>query len=154
MNLDYPPLFLYYLYLLGAIGNIGNIAQTFLYDILLKLPSIFADCVIAFILYKMAEKRMSKNWTMFIVSIWLFNPMILLDSACWGQVDSLLALALLVSAYCIEKDRYPWASIALAFAITLKPQGFSLCRSLVRALKAAHPRNRVAACKKIAPVCI
>ena len=140
MNLDYPPLFLYYLYLLGAIGNIGNIAQTFLYDILLKLPSIFADCVIAFILYKMAEKRMSKNWTMFIVSIWLFNPMILLDSACWGQVDSLLALALLVSAYCIEKDRYPWASIALAFAITLKPQGiffvpilgFALLRQLIR----------------------
>lgn len=123
MNLDYPPLFLYYLYFLGLVGRIGNIGQTLLFDVLLKLPSMLADCVIAYLLYKMAKGRMSKNWTLFLVAIWLFNPMVLLDSACWGQVDSLLALALLLSAYCIEKDRYAWASVALAFAVTLKPQG-------------------------------
>ncbi|MFR1517997.1 MAG: glycosyltransferase 87 family protein [Clostridia bacterium] len=140
MNLDYPPLFLYHLYLLGAVGNIGNIGQSLLFDVLLKLPSMLADCVIAYILYKMAEKRMSKNWTMFLVAIWLFNPMVLLDSACWGQVDSLLALALLLSAYFIEKDRYLWAAVSLAFAVTLKPQGiffvpilgFALLRQLIR----------------------
>lgn len=140
MNLDYPPLFLYYLSLLGAVGKIGNIAQTVFFDLLLKLPSMLADCVIAYIFYKMAAKRMSKNWTLFLVAIWLFNPLVLLDSACWGQVDSLLALALLAAAYCIEKDRYGWAAAALACAVTLKPQGiffvpilgFALLRQLIR----------------------
>ena len=139
MNLDYPPLFLYYLYFLGLVGRIGNIGQTLLFDVLLKLPSMLADCVIAYVLYKMARGRMSKNWTLFLAAVWLFNPMVLLDSACWGQVDSLLALALLLSAYCIEKDRYAWAAVALAFAVTLKPQGiffvpilgFALLRQLI-----------------------
>ena len=100
---------------------------------------MLADCVIAYVLYKMARGRMSKNWTLFLAAVWLFNPMVLLDSACWGQVDSLLALALLLSAYCIEKDRYAWAAVALAFAVTLKPQGiffvpilgFALLRQLI-----------------------
>lgn len=123
MNLDYPPLFMYFLYILGAVGNTFNITQTALFDVLLKLPSIAADCVIAYIIYKMAAKRMNKNWTLFIVSLWLFNPVVLLDSACWGQVDSILALALLLSAYYIQTNRYGFSAAALAFAVTLKPQG-------------------------------
>lgn len=140
MNLDYPPLFMYFLYILGAVGNTFNITQTVLFDALLKLPSIAADCVIAYIIYKLAVKRMSKNWTLFIVSLWLFNPVVLLDSACWGQVDSILALALLLSAYYIETNRYGFSAAALAFAVTLKPQGiffvpilgYALLRQLIR----------------------
>lgn len=123
ISLDYPPLFMYYLYFMGLVGKAADITQTVGYDLLLKLPSLLADCAIAFIIYKIAHKRMSKNWTMFVVAIWLFNPIVLLDSACWGQVDSILALAILLSAYWIEKEKYEFSAIALAFAITLKPQG-------------------------------
>ena len=140
LSLDYPPLFMYHLYIIGKISNIGGIAQSALFDVLLKFPSLVADCVIAYLLYKISSKHLSKNWIFLIVSIWLFNPMVLLDSACWGQVDSLLTLALLLSAYFLEKDRYVWASVALAFAVTLKPQGiffvpilgFALLRQLFR----------------------
>lgn len=123
INLDYPPLFMYYLYFMGLIGKATGITESVGYDLLLKLPSLIADCVIAFYVYKIANKRMSKNWTLFIVAIWLFNPIVLLDSACWGQVDSILALAILLSAYYIEQEKYEKSAIALAFAITLKPQG-------------------------------
>lgn len=123
ISLDYPPLFMYHLYFIGKIGNLLGITQTVAYDMLLKLPSLIADCVIAYIIYKIAYKKMNKDWTLFIVIIWLFNPMVLLDSACWGQVDSILALALLLAAYFIEKEKYNFSAIALAFAITLKPQG-------------------------------
>ena len=139
INLDYPPLFLYYLNFMGHIGRIFDVTQSLFYDVLLKLPAIIADCVIAFVIYLIANKRMSRKWTTFIVAMWLFNPMVILDSACWGQVDSILALALLLSAYCIEKDQYVLSAVALAFAITLKPQGiffvpilgFALLRQLI-----------------------
>lgn len=123
INLDYPPLFLYYLNVLGHIGRIGNISKTLLYDVLLKLPSIVADCAIAFIIYKIASKRMNKSFTMFIVAAWMFNPVVILDSACWGQVDSILALFILLAAYFIEQDKYALSAFSLALAITLKPQG-------------------------------
>jgi len=123
INLDYPPLFMYYLYFLGIIGKVFGITQTVAYDMLLKLPSLVADCVIAYLIYKIAGKRLNKNWTLFVVAVWLFNPMVLLDSACWGQVDSILALALLFAAYFIEKGKYEFSAIAVALAITLKPQG-------------------------------
>lgn len=123
IHLDYPPLFMYYLYFMGLIGDALGITQTVAYDMLLKLPSLVADCVIAYIIYKIAHKKLSKNWTLFVVAAWLFNPMVLLDSACWGQVDSILALAILLAAYFIEKEKYEFSAIAIAFAITLKPQG-------------------------------
>ena len=123
INLDYPPLFMYYLYFMGLVGKFLGITGSMAYDMLLKMPSIIADCAIAYIVYMIAHKRMSKNWTMFVVAIWLFNPVVLLDSACWGQVDSILALAILLSAYFIEKEKYEFSAIAIAFAITLKPQG-------------------------------
>lgn len=123
INLDYPPLFMYYLYFMGLVGKFLGITGSMAYDMLLKMPSMVADCAIAYIVYKIAHKRMSKNWTMFVVAIWLFNPVVLLDSACWGQVDSILALAILLSAYYIEKEKYEISAIAIAFAITLKPQG-------------------------------
>ena len=123
ISLDYPPLFMYHLYFMGVIGKAAGITQTAAYDMLLKLPSILADCVIAYLIYKIANKRMNKNWILFVMAIWLFNPMVLLDSACWGQVDSILALAILLAAYYIEKEKYTYSAIALAFAITLKPQG-------------------------------
>ncbi len=123
ISLDYPPLFMYHLYFIGIIGKALGITQTAAYDMLLKLPSLIADCVIAYLIYKIAGKKMSKNWTLFVVAIWLFNPMVLLDSACWGQVDSILALAILFAAYFIEKENYTLSAVAVAFAITLKPQG-------------------------------
>ena len=123
ISLDYPPLFMYHLYFMGLIGKATGITQTVAYDMFLKLPSLIADCVIAYLIYKITGKKLTKNWTLFVVAIWLFNPMVLLDSACWGQVDSILALAILFAAYFIEKGKYEFSAIAVAFAITLKPQG-------------------------------
>lgn len=139
-NCDYPPLFMYYLYFIGVIAKTFNLTTTVAYDMLLKLPSILADCAIAFIIYKIASKKINKSWVSFTVALWLFNPMVILDSACWGQVDSILALAFLLAVYYITKEQYIFSAIAIAMAIALKPQGmfivpilgFALLRRLIR----------------------
>lgn len=125
-SLDYPPLYIYFLWFNTLLAQALNLVGTVGYTLLIKLPSMLADCVIAFLLYKMCDKRMNRKWILFIVSIWLFNPMVLLDSAAWGQVESLQALPIVIMLYCILKKRLVPASVALAFAVILKPQGIFL----------------------------
>mgnify|MGYP003292740686 CR=1 FL=1 len=125
-NLDYPPLYIYFLWfntiLARALGLTGTLGHT----LLLKLPSMLADCVIAFLIYKICNPRMPRKWVLFLVAAWVFNPMVLLDSAAWGQVDSLQALPLFFMLYFIMKDRLVPASVCVAFAVILKPQGIFL----------------------------
>lgn len=125
-NLDYPPLYIYFLWfqtlIAQALGLIGTAGHT----LLIKLPSILADGVIAFILYKLCDRRMSRNWILFVLSLWLFNPMVLLDCAAWGQVESLQALPIVLMVYFIIRKRFLPASVALGFAVLLKPQGIFL----------------------------
>lgn len=139
VNCDYPPLFMYYLYIIGSIASKFGITDSVVYDMMLKLPSIIADIIIAYMIYKIAHNKMHKNWTLFVVSLWLFNPMVILDSACWGQVDSILALGIFAAVYFITKEDYIFSAVAIAFSIALKPQGmfivpilgFALLRRLI-----------------------
>lgn len=55
--LDYPPFYLYVLFLIGKTGILlGLTGAEALYLLLLKLPSIAADLITAYLLYRLAEK--------------------------------------------------------------------------------------------------
>lgn len=125
-SLDYPPLYIYFLWFNTILARAFGITGTLGHTLLLKLPSMLADCVIAFLLYKVCDRRMPRKWVLFLVAAWVFNPMVLLDSAAWGQVDSLQALPLCLMLYFIMKDRLVPASVCVAFAVILKPQGIFL----------------------------
>ena len=137
INLDYPPLFMYWLWFLGKICSIFNIGTASLFaTFLMKLPSMIADCVIAFFIYKWCNnlQKANRNWIIIVVSMWLFNPLVILDSTAWGQVDSLLTMFILGAVYWITQEKYIPSSIALAFAVALKPQGIMLIPILGYAL--------------------
>lgn len=125
-SVDYPPLYIYFLWFNTILARAFGIAGTLGHTLLLKLPSMLADCVIAFLIYKICNHRMPRKWVLFLVSAWVFNPMVILDSAAWGQVDSLQALPLCLMLYFIMKDRLVPASVCVAFAVILKPQGIFL----------------------------
>ncbi len=125
-SLDYPPLYIYFLWFNTVLAKGLGIVSTAGYTLLIKLPSILADCGIAFLLYRLCDRRMRKNWVILIVAAWLFNPMVILDSAAWGQVDSLLTLFLCLMLYFIVRKRMVLAAVFLGLAIILKPQGIFL----------------------------
>ena len=53
-NLDYPPVFLYFLYIASCLNKTLNFfgnAQAGFYTLLVKMPSILADCAIGYIIY-------------------------------------------------------------------------------------------------------
>ncbi len=134
LNLDYPPLHMYYLFFIGNLVKGLGLAASPVFTLLIKLPAILADCAIGYLLYRLCDKRMSKNWTFLAVMLWVFNPVAILDSAAWGQVDSILAFYLLAMLYFVMKEKFVPASAMLALSVLLKPQGIILSPILFFAL--------------------
>lgn len=57
--------------------------------LLVKLPSMFADLGIAWLIYRFLKQK--KNKLAFLLSaVWLFNPVSWYNSSIWGQTDSIV----------------------------------------------------------------
>lgn len=118
---DYPPLYLYILFLIGKLGGLGITGRYFV--LLLKLPAIIADMISAYIIYRLAKKRISVEISLLLAGFYVFNPAILTNSSLWGQVDSLFALFILFGMYFMIEEKLELASVMFAFSVLMKPQG-------------------------------
>ena len=59
--------------------------------LLVKLPAIFADLIIGWLIYKYLSSKKARLATILTI-VWLFNPVIWYNSAIWGQTDSMVNL--------------------------------------------------------------
>ncbi len=120
---DYPPGYLYVLWLLGGIGS--WLQPVFGVDItagLVKVPAILADGGVAWMLFLFGRRfgdGLVGSWSgvrvgLVAAAIYLFNPATIFDSAVWGQVDAVGALAILVSLYWLARG---WTELAAAGAV-------------------------------------
>ncbi|HZK35204.1 MAG TPA: glycosyltransferase 87 family protein, partial [Bacillota bacterium] len=125
--LDYPPFYIYILSFIGAVGRLlGFSGGESAYIVLLKLPSILADLATAYILYRLAVKRLAGSWPVAVAALYAFNPAVLIDTAMWGQVDSFLVMLLAAGFYLMDSDRPQLCALPFAAAILTKPQGLIL----------------------------
>ncbi|MBP5312579.1 MAG: hypothetical protein J6112_07095 [Clostridia bacterium] len=121
-NCDYPPLYMYVLAFMTHIGNFLKVSAEGM-SVLVKLPSILADIAIGVIVYFAAiKKRYTFGNAIFFASIWLFNPVVLIDAACWGQVDSILALFVILCCIALNSRYYLAAGVFFGLGTMLKPQ--------------------------------
>lgn len=121
-NCDYPPLYAYFLAAVTHLGKLLGASGTGM-SMMVKLPSILADIAIAFIIYFAAvKKRYSFGSALFFASIWLFNPVVLVDASCWGQVDSMLALLVILCCISLNGKKYLAAGLFFGLGVMLKPQ--------------------------------
>lgn len=120
-NADYPPLYMYVLAFIGKIGNTSYFSTYF--NLLLKLPSILADIITAFFIYRISIKRLSNSMSIILAAFFLFNPAILVDSSVWGQVDSFFTLILILGVYMLSEGKVEISSIFFAASVLMKPQG-------------------------------
>ena len=121
---DYPPLYIYILFIIGKIVNFLNlgynvIAQNFL----IKLPSILADLITTYMLFKLSIRYLSKKWGLVIVGIYILNPVIIFNSSIWGQIDSFFTMFIILGILLLKDDNIIIASIVFTAAVLLKPQG-------------------------------
>lgn len=120
---DYPPGYIYVLYVIGGIRKVLNLDfSSLLYILILKLPAIICDIITANIIYKVAKKHSSEIIAVVCAALYLFNPAIILNSAIWGQVDSIFTLAVVFMCYYIYQKKLPIAYFVFAIGILIKPQ--------------------------------
>ncbi|AZK48773.1 phospholipid carrier-dependent glycosyltransferase [Paenibacillus lentus] len=122
---DYPPGYIYILYILGVVqGWLGLDYGTSATMLLFKLPSILADIVAAYIVYRAGSSRFGTKLGWALSVMYLFNPAVLINSAGWGQADSFYVLFLISSLTALSSRRLEKSAVWFAIAALIKPQTF------------------------------
>ncbi|MGL4995712.1 MAG: phospholipid carrier-dependent glycosyltransferase, partial [Deefgea sp.] len=121
---DYPPGYITVLWLVGAISNwFGIHYGTPGFLVLLKTPAMLADIAGAFFFLSLARHNITERALALLAALlWLFNPLAIVTSAFWGQVDSIFTLMLAASFLMLERRRIVLAASLYALAVLFKPQ--------------------------------
>ena len=122
---DYPPGFMYVLYLIGALRSLLGIPYySSLHIMLLKLPAILCDMACGCLLFREASKRLhfSEMQSVCVACAYLFQPAIILNSSCWGQVDSVHTLVVILMGLFLMDGKMLPAYAIYGIGVLLKPQ--------------------------------
>jgi dolichyl-phosphate-mannose-protein mannosyltransferase len=115
---QYTPGYLYYLLLIGRLGLIDPLA--------VKISVILADLVTATLMWRvvsLTHKRVA-HW---LFVLYVLNPVIIFDGSVWGQIDGILTLAMMGSAYFLLEKKRHLVSYGLAgVALLIKPQAIAM----------------------------
>ncbi|WP_369298467.1 phospholipid carrier-dependent glycosyltransferase [uncultured Neglectibacter sp.] len=123
MYLDYPPGYLYVLLTLDNLRSLFHIPfDAPVYDLMLKLPSIFADMACGGVLLWAGKRKIGEKTALLVTAAYLFCPVILINSAGWGQVDSFCTAILLCSVLLLYREWYVPSALLYGLSIACKPQ--------------------------------
>ena len=123
MFTDYPPGYMYVLTVVGAINTLFNIDNTgYIGTLIIKMPAILADVGLGLFIFWMAEKNLKRINAVAVSMLYLLNPAIILISACWGQVDSVHTLLVVVAVHWLTEKKLLKGSLTFVLAALVKPQ--------------------------------
>ena len=91
-----------------------------LLDLLIKTPIIFADLLIAVVLFRMAKSFSNNEKSIYVYCAWLFNPFTIFISSIWGAFDAIPSLLTLLSVNEIIHEKHTRSAILLSIAIMYK----------------------------------
>jgi Gpi18-like mannosyltransferase len=115
---DYTPPYTYFIAL--ATFTHGFIPPL----VAIKLIPIFFDIFGAFFIYKIVKFKFEQGYLpVLAAAIYFAAPSVFLNSAHWGQVDSLYTFFLLACLYFIMTDKPFISMLALGLAFSIKAQG-------------------------------
>ena len=116
---DYTP---GYLYVLWAVGKVGQLLGGPVGD-LIKVPPILADLALGWVVWSMAKELGASSRAARIGAVLVvFNPVAILDSTIWGQVDSFGVVFLLLALRELWRDRPERSAVLTVLAALIKPQ--------------------------------
>lgn len=118
---DYPPFYIYILYLIGKITSVSAVGAYF--NLLIKLPSMLADVVSAYLIYKLAAKYLAAEISLLVSAFYIFNPAVMINSTFWGQVDSFFTMLLVLALLMLSSRRIWLSAVFFTTAVLMKPQG-------------------------------
>jgi Gpi18-like mannosyltransferase len=123
---NYTPPYLYLLYVVGRIfPELPDV-------IAIKIPSIAFDLICAGIVFQIVRLKYPKGpYSIYALCAVLLAPTVIINSALWGQSDSIYTAMLLTSVYFLLRGRGVWASLAFGAAFAFKLQAIFLLPLLV-----------------------
>lgn len=122
---DYTPAYLYVLGLNGLISQL--LPQRWMQVLVYKLLPMLCDIGMAMLLYVFGrEQRLSRNQAGLAALLIAYNPVLIINSASWCQMDSVLALGLMMVAWLAIRRK--WAAVLPVYVlcILIKPQALML----------------------------
>lgn len=125
---DYPP---GYMYICGALSwlcsalGIGYGSNGM--ALVFKMPATIADLVSIWLIYRLARKNgVKETLSLALAGLFAFCPALMFVSGAWGQIDSLLALLMLLVMLLFQDGKRILAGALYGLAILVKPQALML----------------------------
>ncbi len=118
--LDYPPGYMYVLFFVGKLNSLIPTEKA--QWLMVKLPSIIADLATAWFIWRIAETRLGPKQATLLALLYAFNPLVILDSSAWGQIDSILALILVACFWKAYQGKLWQAALIYGIGLLVKPQ--------------------------------
>ena len=120
---DYPPGYILLLWPVALIRSLlGLHTGAAAYRVLLKGLPLLADLAGAYLLYRVSRRRIGERGALLLSALYAFNPAAIANSAGWGQIDSVLTLAVVLCALYAVRYRYVASLLWFAAALLIKPQ--------------------------------
>ena len=120
---DYPPA---YMLVLGALGGLANLFGlsfgTMGGEMLLKTVPIFCDILLALAVFLATDRVVGRRPALGMAALMALNPAYIIAGACWGQIDSVLAVLLVALLLLARQGRWQAAIPVFALAVLAKPQ--------------------------------
>ena len=145
---DYPPA---YMLVLGALGGLANLFGisfgTMSGEMLLKTVPVFCDILLALAVFLATDRVVGRRPALGMAALMALNPAYIIAGACWGQIDSVLAVMLVALLLLARQGRWQAAIPLFALAVLAKPQAgllvplglAALARDLVKDRAARRP---------------
>lgn len=113
---------------MGKVLNLFGIApgsnpwvNTVLLTIFLRIPSLLCDIGIAAMIYWTVFRSIKRERNAYIAaSVFLFNPVVLYNSAIWGQMDSINNFFFLIGISYLTLGKYVASSFSYALSLLTK----------------------------------
>lgn len=122
---NYTPGIIYVFYILGFLRNLFAISDQYFYFVL-KLPSIIADLILSYFIYKVLLRTVSKRLALYGLTFCLFNPVLIFNSAIWGAFDGFMTLFIFLSIYYLAQRKLILSSIFFGISLLAKPQAIAV----------------------------
>jgi Gpi18-like mannosyltransferase len=95
---------------------------------------MLADIFSCLIIFSVGRKEVGINRAFGLSLLYALNPAVMVNSTIWGQIDSVLALLVILFLICIVRKRMEWAMVLFAVAVLVKPQALIFSPIIIFAL--------------------
>lgn len=120
---DYPPGYIYVLWLIGGLQSWLSLDyNSTLFVVLVKLPALLCDIAIGYLAYEMIRRKVSHAAGIAVSALFVFNPAIVVNSAAWGQMDSVQALLIILFIWALLERKMLMSCICFVLGCLVKQQ--------------------------------